>query len=134
MQHGASQDDLQKVAQASVTYTPGTTSNGPTTGTFSLQIAGSTQKVDVLVYNPNTKANATTFTISDKNAVFIYGDWPSVGKTQTAEVFLDIENWMFTMTLWYGDQITGVFSSPIATSVPWFATSSRTATCTFNVC
>ncbi|KLO05804.1 hypothetical protein SCHPADRAFT_910779 [Schizopora paradoxa] len=100
------------------------------TGTYTLETQTDPSKtVTLTVFSPLMQKDFPSTTQGD----FIYTDWPTVGKTQTAELYIDKENWMVTITFWYADQTTALFSSPIDDKTDVTSSFTRTSTCTFII-
>jgi len=105
-----------------------TTDTNANTGTFNLKL-GTNENVDVTVYYPSV----LNFTTTDTNNTFVFSDWATLGKTQTAEVFIDKDSLRITLTFWYGDIMTGVFSSLTPNNLTVNSTVSRVALCTWLI-
>jgi len=98
------------------------------TGTFTLT-TDEQPSVAVLVYDPFV----SDFTTDDISAEFKYNNWALVGKTETVEININRANLHVTMTFWYGDTVTGVYSSKFPPSPSIAESTVRTAPCTWKV-
>jgi len=121
----ASNINLPKTTKGLVAYTTDDPSNS---GTFTLGLTNK-ENVAVTIFYPYLSA----FTSTDNTATFSYNNWESVGKTQVAEVSLNKTNLQLTMTFWYGDLITGVYSTGLPSTVQPDESFARVSTCTFKI-
>jgi len=98
------------------------------TGTFTLT-TDEKPNVAVVIYYPYLD----DFKTEDTPAVFMYNSWESVGKTEMAEIYINKAKLHITMTFWYGDQITGVYSSKLPSNTSLTESIVRAAPCTFKI-
>ncbi|KLO13069.1 hypothetical protein SCHPADRAFT_386860 [Schizopora paradoxa] len=118
-----------KKTTATLTYSYDKTGVVPV-GTYTLKTQTNPNKTVVLtVFNPLQQKDFPSAAQGD----FVYTDWPTVGKTHTAELYIDIENWVATVTFSYADQTTAVFSTQISSQTDATSSFTRSSTCTFLI-
>jgi len=98
------------------------------TGTFTLT-TDDKPTVAVVIYDLHLE----DFTTDDTSAEFIYNSWESVGKTQMVEISINKDKLNVTVTFWYADLITGVYSSKLPSTCSFTDSIVRTAPCTWKV-
>jgi len=125
IQVDASNINLPKTTKGVVAFTTDDCSNS---GTFTLTLINH-ENVAVTVFYPFLSA----FDSTDNTATFSYNNWEAVGKTETVEISLDKNNLQLTMTFWYGDLITGVYSTGLPSTVQPDESFARVASCTWQI-